>query len=229
VSPYYTHIVDYIWGRAESVGRDGFRGMHFVNLPYADLYGVDVKGHYVVLPESPAGSLTIRASLAYVRGVGKDGGRGRPCPYAGALEFGAERCVAEGWPLDGLQAPQKVNLYHMMPVHGTLALEHRAETEWGDVSTYLGVDLVSPKTAVAKTYNEPKTPGYALLNLRGSYRYKQLTVELGVDNLLDKLYYHPLGGVYILGTRPPNRYSPFSLPPLPAMGRSVFVSVNLEF
>lgn len=226
VSPYYTHIVDYIWGRAETIQTDGFRSMHFVNIPYADLYGVDASGRYNLVPESEYGGFALKASLAYVRGVGHDGGRGRPCPYAAT--DGYDPCVYEGWSHEGLQAPDKVNLYHMMPLHGALSLEHRLETEWGNFNSSLGVELVSRKTAVAKTYNEPETPGYALLNLRTGYQYKKLKLELGVDNLLDKEYFHPLGGVYIYAAKP-RRYSPDKLPAVPAMGRSVFVSVNLEF
>ena len=228
VAPYYTHIANYIWGQVQSIGRDGFRGMQFVNIPYADLYGADASGRYAFLPESAAGSFALRASLAYVRGVGQDGGRGQPCPYATATAGGQYLCEAEGWPLAGQQAPEKVNLYHMMPLHGALALEHGIETEWGKFSSSLGVDLVRRKTAVAKTYNEPQTPGYVLLNFRTSYKYQKLTLDLGVDNLLDKEYFHPLGGVYIYATKP-GTYNPNSLPPVPAMGRSVFVSVNLEF
>ncbi|MGZ8246413.1 TonB-dependent receptor [Methylomagnum sp.] len=226
VSPYYTHIVDYIWGRAETIQNDGFRSMHFVNIPYADLYGVDASGRYNIVPASDLGGFALRASLAYVRGVGQDGGRGRACPYAS--NGGYDPCVYEGWSREGLQAPDKVNLYHMMPLHGTLTLEHTLETEWGKFNSALGLDLVARKTAVAKTYNEPETPGYALLNLRTGYQYKTLKLELGVDNLLDKDYFHPLGGVYIYAAKP-RKYSPTDLPAVPAMGRSVFVSVNLEF
>ncbi len=228
VSPYYTHIANYIWGRVNSTSNDGFRGMQFVNIDYADLYGVDAQGRYAFLPESAAGGFALKASLAYVRGVGQDGGRGMPCPYNNTIPGGIYICQGEGWALDGIQAPDKVNLYHMMPLHGTLALEHNLDTEWGSFSNYLGVELVDRKTTVAKTYNEPQTPGYVLLNLKTGYQYKQLKLDLGVDNLLDKQYYHPLGGVYIYAAKP-GRYSPDSLPPVPAMGRSVFVSVNLEF
>lgn len=226
ISPYYTHIVNYIWGRTQNILSNGFRGMQFVNIPYADIYGTDVSTRYLVLPESTAGSFAVKFSLAYVRGVGKDGGRGQSCPYVAAGY--PNYCAYDGWPVAGLQAPEKMNLYHMMPLHGTLALEHTLETEWGNFSNYLGVDLVSRKTAVAKTYNEPVTPGYALLNVRTSYQYKRLRLDLGVDNLLDKDYFHPLGGVYIYATKP-GTYNPNSLPPVPAMGRSVFVAVNLEF
>lgn len=222
VAPYYTHIVDYIWGRTDTIGSDGFRGMHFVNIPYADLFGVDVSGHYLLLPQSSVGSLKVKGKLAYARGIGHDGGKGRACPYT------QQFCDAEGWSMDGLQAPDTVDLYHIMPLNGTLALEHEIERDIGKFNNYIGVDLVNSKTAVASTYNEPKTPGYALLNIRSSYQYRQFKMDVGVDNLLDKLYYHPLGGVYIANTQP-GTYSPNRLPAVPAIGRSVFVSMNLEF
>lgn len=223
LSPYYTHVEDYIWGRAETIDPfSGFRAMRFVNLPYADMYGVDASGRYAFLKDSPAGDFALRATLAYVRGVGQDGGRGSACPYAATI------CNNLGWPVNGLQAPGSVNLYHMMPLHGTLTLEHKLDTEWGKFSNALGVELVDRKTAVATTYGEPVTPGYALLNLQTSYQAKQVRVDLGVDNLLDKLYFHPLGGVYIDAAYGPNA-NPSRLPALPAMGRSVYMTVNLEF
>ena len=227
LSPYYTHMTDYIWGRADSISATGIRGMYFVNLPQADIYGVDASGRYLFVPESKAGNFALKASLGYVRGVAHDGGRGRPCPYA--PEGGQQICDAQGWSVQGLKAPEKDNLYHMMPLHGTLALEHGIETPWGNFSNYLGVDLVSRKTTVSKNYGEPVTPGYALLNLRIGYQYRKVKVDVGVDNLLDKAYYHPLGGVYIAHTVPPYAYSPFQLPAVPAMGRSVFVALNVDF
>lgn len=228
LSPYYTHVVDYVFGQVQSIQADGFRGMQFVNLPYAYLFGGDATSRYVVIPDSDQGSFALKGTLAYVRGVGKDGMRGQPCPYTSAFPGGQFVCQATGWSAEGELAPNMVNLYHMMPVHGTVALEHQLLTDWGEFNNYLGVELVDRKTVVATTYNEPITPGYALLNLRTTYKFKQLTLNLGVDNLLNKLYYNPLGGVYIYGTAH-YPYSPSNLPPVPAMGRSVFASFNLEF
>ena len=45
--------------------------------------------------------------------------------------------------------------------------------------------------------NETKTAGYGLINLRGSYTWKQVRFDLGVDNLFDKFYSLPLGGAYV--------------------------------
>jgi iron complex outermembrane receptor protein len=224
LTPYYTRVYDYIWGQEQNLFRSGFRGMQFVNIDYADLYGGDLSAYYAFLPESSFGSFAVRATAAYVRGVGKDGGRGRPCPYVGTQL--APICTIQNWPVEGLQAPDKVNLYHMMPLHGTLSLQHRLDTRWGGFDSAIGVDLVDRKTAVATTYGEPVTPGYVLFHVRTSYQYQKFRLDLGADNLLDKLYDHPLGGVDIIaniakGSAP--------LLPLPAIGRSVYVTLNLEF
>jgi len=221
VSPYYTHIVDYIWGQTETIDFDGFRGMQFINLPYADLYGVDAAMRYVFLPESDSGKWAARAKLAYVRGIGKNGLSGRPCPYA-------DKSSCSNWSEQGLQAPDKVNLYHMTPLNGSITLENGLEGDWGSLQSEISLDLVNSKTTVAKTYGEPVTPGYVLLNILSRYQYKNIKLDLGVDNLLDKRYYHPLGGVDIVGTYDQG----FPLPgllPVAAMGRSVFVSVNVDY
>lgn len=226
VSPHYAHVTDYIFGQAEQVASDGFRGMRFINLPHADLYGADASGRYTFLPDSPAGSWAARGSVSYTRGVGQNGLRGRPCAYA---DVGlAEVCAARHWPEDGLNAPDKVNLYHIMPLHGALGLEHTIKGEWGSLESVLSIELVRRKTTVAKTYGEPVTAGYALLNLQNHYQIKSLSVDFGVDNLLDKRYAHPLSGIDIVATYNQG-FPPPALLPLPAMGRSVFVSFNLSY
>lgn len=220
VSPYYTHITDYIWGQTEAIYQDGYRGMHFINLPYADLYGVDAAMRYIFVPESDSGQWAARGKLAYVRGIGKNGLRGRGCPPANTA------CSGDGWPTDGLQSPDKVNLYHIMPLNGSLTLEHSLDGDWGSLQSEINLDMVGSKTALATTYGEPKTPGYMLLNVLSRYQFENIKLDFGVDNILDKRYYHPMGGVDIVATL--NQGSP-PLLPLAAMGRSVFVSVNVEY
>jgi len=226
LSPYYTHITDYIWGQAEAGAPGGFRGLQFVNLPYADLYGVDASGRYAFLPESQTGSWAVRSKLAYVRGIGENDLSGRPCPYAAIGLAGV--CNAKGWPVGGLQAPEKVNLYHMMPLYGSINLENSIQGDWGSLGSEIGIDLVKNKATIAESYSEPKTPGYVLLNVRSSYQYQKLKLDFGVDNILDKLYYHPMGGVDIVGTYAQGFPIPRLLP-VAAMGRSVFVSVNVAY
>jgi iron complex outermembrane receptor protein len=44
--------------------------------------------------------------------------------------------------------------------------------------------------------NEIQTAGYSLTHLRGSYTWKKVRVDFGVENLFDKFYYLPTGGAY---------------------------------
>jgi iron complex outermembrane receptor protein len=89
------------------------------------------------------------------------------------------------------------NLYHMMPVHGDVALEHRR----GVWSSAVDFQAAGAKTDVEAIRNELPTPGYALLNLRSGYRWKLaervgLRLDVGIDNLTNRKYDLPLGGRY---------------------------------
>lgn len=228
LAPYFNHIGDYIYAQPEtrSTTGQGFRGLQFINLPYANIWGADFSSRYAFLTNSDFGKIALKGKLSYVRGMGKDDMSGRSCPYAEIGLIGV--CQAKGWAVDGLQSPKYVNLYHMMPVYGSLALEHGFQGEWGQLDTDFIVDLVNSKTTIATGYSEPKTPGYVLFNIRSRYKYKNMQLNFGVENLLDKFYYHPLSGIDIVSTYAQG----FPLPqllPVAAMGRSVFVSVNFDY
>ncbi len=82
-------------------------------------------------------------------------------------------------------------LFHMMPLNGLVTLE-QSVAGW---SNAVELQLVSDKTEVDALRKEPKTPGFAILNLRTAYQYKNLRVDFGVTNLFDRFYYLPLGGI----------------------------------
>lgn len=87
------------------------------------------------------------------------------------------------------------NLYHIMPLNVRAGVDYAAGVWDGSL------DLVGAKekTKVSANHFEPRTPGYMIVNLRGGYRVtKDTRIELGCDNLFDKLYYHPLGGLNIV-------------------------------
>ena len=111
------------------------------------------------------------------------------------------------------------NLYHMMPLNAKLALVQRLGV-W--TNTLEGV-FVDAKTDVSQVRNELETSGYGLLNLRSSYEWKRLRVDVGVENLFDRYYESPLGGAY-LGQRPMVYGTN-----VPGMGRSVYAGMNLRF
>jgi iron complex outermembrane receptor protein len=99
-------------------------------------------------------------------------------------------------------------LYNIMPLNARLTLEHRL----GNWTNTIEEQLVSAKDDVSRTRSEISTSGYSLLNLRSSYEWKNVRVDIGLDNALDKQYALPLGGAYIgqgmtmsIGPPPPGR------------------------
>jgi len=115
------------------------------------------------------------------------------------------------------------DLYHMMPLHGTLSLDHHLG-KWFSTLDFQAVDA---KTGVEAVRNELPTPGYALLNLRSGYRWKLveragMRLDAGIDNLAGRKYALPLGGRYWVGDTTGNT-------PVPGMGRSVYSGLTFEF
>ena len=110
------------------------------------------------------------------------------------------------------------NLYQQMPLNSILDLDYK----WGGWTATIETQLVAPIQTVHKIRLEPETAGYALLNLRTSYDWKYLRVDAGIENVLDKNYNLPLGGVYIgevatAGT------------PIPGFGRSFNVGLTVTY
>ena len=120
-------------------------------------------------------------------------------------------------------------LYNIMPLNGKLALTHAL----GGWNGAVEVVAVAAKDDVSDVRNEVKTAGYGLTNLRGSYTWKQVRVDLGVDNLFDKFYSLPLGGAYV-GQGTTMAINPASGNPawgtaVPGMGRSNYTGVTFKF
>ncbi len=119
------------------------------------------------------------------------------------------------------------DLYNIMPLNAKLAVAHQLGN-WNGSAELVVVD---GKKDVSAERNELKTPGYGLFNLRGSYTWQQVRFDVGVDNVFDRLYYHPLGGAYVgQGTTMPPLHanSPYGIS-VPGMGRSFYAGVNLKF
>ena len=120
-------------------------------------------------------------------------------------------------------------LYNIMPLNGKLALTHAL----GGWNGAVEVVAVAAKDDVSDVRNEIKTAGYGLTNLRGSYTWKQVRIDLGVDNLFDKFYSLPLGGAYV-GQGTTMAINPASGNPawgtaVPGMGRSIYTGVTFKF
>ena len=85
------------------------------------------------------------------------------------------------------------NLYNIMPLNTTLTLSHQLKG-WNSSIEW---QLVKGKKDTSAVRQEIKTAGYGLLNLRTGYTWKNVTLNLGVENVLNKQYSLPLGGAYV--------------------------------
>ncbi len=117
------------------------------------------------------------------------------------------------------------NLYNIMPLNARIALDHRLGA-WSGTAELL---LVAGKDRVSRVRNELKTAGYALLNLRASYEWERVRLDLGIDNVFDRFYHHPLGGAYLgQGRTMAATDVPWGVS-VPGAGRSLNLGVTVKF
>jgi iron complex outermembrane receptor protein len=143
--------------------------------------------------------------------------------YDGAAA-GVVRLIGSGGFVRGQDLSARANLYHMMPLHGTIALEHQR----GQWSSALEFRAVAHKSEVDALRLEPPTPGYAILNLRTACEWRSLRLDFAVTNLLDRQYENPLGGTWQSALYPPG-FAGSTFRPLPAQGRSFNTGVTVQF
>jgi len=121
------------------------------------------------------------------------------------------------------------DLYNIMPLNAKFTLTHKL----GGWDNGAELVMVQGKHDVSAVRNEIETPGYSLINLRGSYSWKQVRVDFGVENLFDKAYYLPLGGAYTGQGTTMTATAVGSVPrwgvAIPGMGRSLYAGVNVKF
>lgn len=205
LTPYYTHVVDYIdavqWNAATNSARtvllrDQFSVLRYVNQS-ARLYGLDLSGK-LPLARTGYGEFGLKGLLSYTRGKNRKTGD---------------------------------DLYNIMPLNATLTLTQKLGA-WDNALEVVGV---AAKNKVSDIRNEVKTSGYGLVNLRLSYTWKQLRVDFGVENLFDRYYEMPLGGAYLgqgrtMSMNPPAADGMIGWGTVvPGMGRSLYAGIKLSF
>ncbi len=117
------------------------------------------------------------------------------------------------------------NLYNIMPFNATVSLEYSKQA-WTGTLEWL---IVDDKDKVSEVRNEVQTSGYSLLSMRGSYTWKSLRLDMGVDNVLDKGYDMPLGGAYVgQGQTMSATGAPWGVA-VPGMGRSAYIGLSYSF
>lgn len=113
------------------------------------------------------------------------------------------------------------DLYNIMPLNARVAVDHALES-W---SNSLEAVLVRAKKDVSEVRAEQATAGYAIVNYRSSYKFSEsIRLDAGIDNLLNRQYDLPLGGLEYASA------SMTSAPqPVRAMGRSFNVGLTVSF
>jgi len=140
-----------------------------------------------------------------------------------SLSFGQAKIGAmAGW-LHGERTDTSTGLYQMMPLN----LRVNFDEELKGVTAGFGIQVVDRKSSVDPRRLEQKTPGYTLFNLHSGYRRGHLLANAAADNLLNKWYELPLGGVNFDDYMASMWMG--QVKPLTGRGRSVSFSLTAQF
>jgi iron complex outermembrane receptor protein len=201
---YYTHVEDYI---------DAVQWDSTTNAPRA----VPVVDNFTVLKyvnqSARLYGIDLAAQALIAQGTG----------------FGDFRAQLVASYTKGENEDTNDNLYNIMPLNATIAITQ----ELGPWRNTIEGEFVASKDDVSSVRNEMKTAGYGLAHLRSRYEKKTWSVEVGVENLFDRLYDLPLGGAYVgqgtTMTIPPPPNQPQWGTPVPGPGRTFYAGINYQF
>ncbi|WP_296522352.1 TonB-dependent receptor [Rhodoplanes sp.] len=172
VTPYYTYVQDYIDVDRCPVKAGSMTCSAMNQTTTNNFVYLQFANHDAWLAGvNLAGKVAVWDDLAYGRGV-----------LRGTLGY------VRGQRTDG------INLYHVMPINGRIGLDHTL----GGWTNSVEVQLVGTKNEVSEVRNELTTPGYALVNIRTGYQWKNVRIDAGIDNLFNKYYWLPLGGANLV-------------------------------
>lgn len=150
-------------------GIDGFpQGAAFVNTDIATLAGVEAYGQYEVLP-----AISVFGNISYVEG--RDHARNDPARLSTVTNRSNVNLDQE--PLPGI-APLESRL-------GLLIQDPSPQKRWG---VEYAIRIVDNQDRIATSLEEVATPGFTTMDLRTFYRFRQLLLTAGVENLTDKFY-----------------------------------------
>ena len=116
-------------------------------------------------------------------------------------------------------------LYNIMPLNGKVTLTHQT-SGWDNALEFLAV---ARKSQIDVQRNEYGTAGYFLTNIKGSYTFKKLRVDAGINNVFNTFYSLPLGGAYVgQGQTMSLNNVPYGTP-MPGPGISVYSALTIKF
>ncbi|MFN8009366.1 MAG: TonB-dependent receptor [Terriglobia bacterium] len=125
--------------------------------------------------------------------------------------------------LHGERIDHDMGLYQMMPLNLRLSFEERLK-QW---NAGIQLQLVDRKSNTDPQRFEQATPGYVLLGVHLGYERGKIRVDAGCDNLLNRWYELPLGGVNFDDFMASGWMS--AIKPLTGRGRSIFLGVAYRF
>ena len=201
VTPYYTYVQDYI-----GVKPFAYNGTDYTN-PWPTVHNAFYKLRFTNQDAELFG-----ADVSGYKVLLQDVDFGR-LALTGSLNY-----------TRGVDMDTGNSLYHMMPLNARLGLEHK----WGHWTNAIELNLITDKELVDPVRLEPKTAGYALVNLRSRYEMGNFRFDFGVDNLFDQYYEPPLGGSYV-GVFPIPTKADGSYGAVPGMGRNVYAGMTVKF
>lgn len=137
--------------------------------------------------------------------------------------FGSATLSGVGSWLHGMRLDTHTGLYQMMPLNLHLGIDESLKA-W---TAGFSMDAVDRKSNVDPHRFEPQTPGYTLFSVHTGYRLERLQISAAVDNLLNKEYALPLGGVNLDQFMAGNAMG--KVGPVTGIGRSASVNVILNF
>jgi len=137
--------------------------------------------------------------------------------------FGVSKISGVAEWVHGESLDASTGLYEMMPFNVIVAFDEELKG-W---TVGIGVWAVDHKASVDPHRFEQPTPGYALFNLHSGYQRGHLRASAAADNLLNKNYELPLGGVNFDDFMASMWMS--QIKPLTGRGRSAAASLTVQF
>lgn len=121
----------------------------------------------------------------------------------------------------GIDRDNGDNLYRIEPLHGRVSLEEH----WAGWRSAVELVWAAPQHKVSAENDELPSAGYALLNLRAGYTFREhLNIDVALENVFNSRYEEHLTGInYVLKSDVPVGAR------IPGPGRFVAVSVGYKF
>lgn len=125
--------------------------------------------------------------------------------------------------LHGERLDKDTGLYQMMPLNARLGFEEKLKG-W---TAGIQIQAVDRKSNVDPLRYEQNTPGYALFHVHSGYERGHIRLDAGCDNLLNKSYALPLGGVNFDDFMASGWIS--QIEPLTGRGRSFYAGLTMRY